>query len=212
VARNVAERYGPVALFSLEMSAFEVAMRLLCSEASVPYDAVRTGRAVPADWTRLMSATERLVRLPLIIDDRGLVRVPEVRATSRRIARLSLVVVDYLQLMSAHERGTSRQEEIASMSRGLKLLAKELGVPVLACAQLSREVEKRANRRPQLSDLRESGAIEQDGDVVILLHPEGGGTSNHEAIVAKHRNGPTGSIHLTFTRELTRFVDRRDPA
>jgi len=210
VGRNVAGSAGPVAFFSLEMSAFEVAMRMLCTEASVAYSSVRTGRATPLDWQRLLAATERLVGLPLAIDDRPFLRVPEIRAAARRVPGLALVVVDYLQLMgSTAARGANRQEQIAEISRSLKLLAKELSVPVLACAQLSREVEKRANRRPTLADLRESGGLEQDADVVILLHPDPSHPSNHDAIVAKHRNGPTGTIRLTFRRDVTRFTDRR---
>jgi len=210
IAKNVADkqRLG-VAFFSLEMSAFEVAMRLLCTEARVSFSAVRTNVARLDDWSNLMRAAEKLVEIPLYIDERAAIRVPDMRAAARRTPNLGLIVIDYLQLIPSTPGGRrNRQEEVAEISRGLKLLAKELDVPVLACAQLNRDPEKRADRRPQLSDLRESGSIEQDSDVVILLHRESSDPSAADAIIAKHRNGPTGTVKLSFLRELTRFRDK----
>ncbi len=207
VARNVAGTGLGVAMFSLEMSRFEVVMRLLCSEAQVPFDAIRSGRATAAEWRLLTAATETVVELPLVVVDRGTIRVPEVRSTARRVPALGLVVVDYVQLMRPARDRTNRQEEVADISRGLKLLAKELDVPLLACAQLNRDLERRSDRRPQLSDLRESGQLEQDSDVVVLLHRDAKEPKRAEAIVAKHRNGPTDTVRLDFYRELTRFTD-----
>lgn len=208
VARNVAERSVPVALFSLEMSAFEVSMRLLCSEAGVPFDRVRSTRASLEDWRALAAGADALFGLPLMIADRANVRVPEVRSVARRIPNVGLVIVDYLQLLSAAREKGTRQEEVSEISRGLKLLARELSVPVIAVCQLNRDPERRQDKRPQLSDLRESGSLEQDADVVVMLYREPTDPSAAEAIVAKHRNGPTDSVRLTFRRDLTRFEPR----
>src|SRR5207244_11152655 len=172
---NVAVDSGvPVAMFSLEMSRFEIGMRLLCAEARVAWDRVRSGLVGTEDWTRIVEAAEELHEAPLYIVDSGNVTIVDIRAKARRMkssrAGLGLVIVDYLQLMSGHLRTESRQQEIAEISRSLKLLAKELEIPVVAVSQLNRNPETRADKRPQLSDLRETGSLEQDADVVMFIH------------------------------------------
>jgi replicative DNA helicase len=215
VARNVAVGGAPVAMFSLEMSRSEIAMRLLCAEARVPWDKVRAARVGPEDWGRIAEAAERLDRAPMWIVDSGNLTIVDIRAKARRLKStpqgLGLIIVDYLQLMSSHQRVENRQQEIAEISRSLKMLAKELEIPVIAVSQLNREPERRGDKRPQLADLRESGAIEADADVVMLLHrddlystePEVRGLA--QVIVAKHRNGPTDTVTLTFVHNLTQF-------
>ncbi len=212
VARNVAVAGLPVALFSLEMSRWEIGMRLLCGEARVPWDRIRNKRVAAEDWSRVVQAAEVLHDLPLFIVDSGNVTIVDIRAKARRMRAspqgLSLIVVDYLQLMAHHQRVENRQQEIAQISRSLKLLAKELDIPVVAVSQLNRDPERRQDKRPQLSDLRESGALEQDSDVVIFIHRDDLDPAKRnvaDLIVAKHRNGPTGTIQLTFQPELTRF-------
>jgi replicative DNA helicase len=213
VARNVAVDAGaPVAMFSLEMSRFEIGMRLLCGEARVPWDRVRSGRVATEEWTRIVEAAEVLHEAPLFIVDSGNVTIVDIRAKARRLKSkhgLGLIIVDYLQLMSGHLRTENRQQEIAEVSRSLKLLAKELDVPVIAVSQLNRNPETRADKRPQLSDLRESGAIEQDSDIVMFIHREDSDDptvkGKADIIVAKHRNGPTQTVPLTFLPHLTLF-------
>ena len=215
LARNVAvDSRVAVAMFSLEMSRWEIGMRLLCGDAKVPWDRVRAGRVGADDWSRIVEAAETLHDAPLYIVDSGNVTIVDIRAKARRLRQqhqLGLVIVDYLQLMSHHGRVENRQQEIAEISRSLKLLAKELDIPVIAVSQLNRQVENRSDKRPQLSDLRESGAIEQDSDIVMFIHrddsedPEKKGTA--DLIVAKHRNGPTDTVRLTFQPALTRFVN-----
>ena len=214
LARNVAVEQGKaVAMFSLEMSRWEIGMRLLCSEARVPWDAIRNKRVGAEHWASIAQAAEALHDAPLTIVDSGNVTLVDIRAKARRLSmrnHLGLIIVDYLQLMSHHRRVDNRQQEIAEISRGLKLLAKELHIPVIAVSQLNRDPERRQDKRPQLSDLRESGAIEQDADVVMFIHrddmdPQKKGLA--EVIVAKHRNGPTGSETLTFLPHLTQFKD-----
>jgi replicative DNA helicase len=215
VARNVAvEAQRDVAMFSLEMSRMEIGMRLLCSEARVPWEKVRSARVAAEDWGRIVEAAEILDRAPLYIVDTGNVTIVDIRAKARRLKsshNLGLVIVDYLQLMSSHQRVENRQQEIAEISRSLKLLAKELEIPVIAVSQLNRNPETRTDKRPQLSDLRESGSIEQDADVVMFIHREDVYSDDPqvkglaELIVAKHRNGPTDKIPLTFQAHLTRF-------
>jgi len=213
VARNIAVDAGaPVAMFSLEMSRFEIGMRLLCGEARVPWDKVRSGRMATEEWTRIVEAAEALHEAPLYIVDSGNVTIVDIRAKARRLKSrkgLGLIIVDYLQLMSGHARTENRQQEIAEISRSLKLLAKELEIPVIAVSQLNRDPERRQDKRPQLSDLRESGAIEQDSDIVMFIHrddsddPQVKGKA--DIIVAKHRNGPTATVPLTFLPHLTLF-------
>lgn len=208
IARNVAGSGLGVALFSLEMTTFEVVMRLLCSESGIPFDGIRAGRATIEEWRALTVGAEGLFGLPIHVVDRANVRLPEVRAIARRTPGLGLVVVDYLQLMRPARNRDRREQEVAEISQGLKLLARELDVPVLAACQLNRDPEKRQDKRPQLADLRESGSLEQDADVVILLYRDSSDPAFAEAIVAKHRNGPTDTVKLTFRRDLTRFEPR----
>jgi replicative DNA helicase len=215
IARNVAvEQTEPVAVFSLEMSRTEIGMRLLCAEARVPWDRIRNKRVGPDDWTRVVSAAGQLHDAPLHIVDAGNVNIVDIRAKARRMKTgrqgLAMIIVDYLQLMTSPgvRRMDNRQQEVAEISRSLKLLAKELHIPVVALSQLNRNPEARADKRPQLSDLRESGAIEQDSDVVMFIHRDDADAEHKreaEIILAKHRNGPTGSIRLNFEPSLTQF-------
>jgi replicative DNA helicase len=212
MAVNAASHGHPVALFSLEMSAPQLAMRMLCSEARVNSYSLRTGHLRTEDWTALMKAVSTLAKYDIHVDDTPSASIVEIRAKARRLLRdkpTGLIIVDYLQLMQGQgRRAENRQVEISEMSRGLKMLAKDLHVPVLALSQLSRAVEQRTDKRPMLSDLRESGAIEQDADVVMFIHrdaqdPERKGEA--EIIVAKHRNGPTDSCNLSFIETFTKF-------
>lgn len=214
IARNVAAGGHPTAMFSLEMSRSEIGMRLLCSEARVPWDRIRSKRVGPDDWSRIVQAAEVLHEAPMHIVDAGNVNIVDIRAKARRMRSsrqgLALIIVDYLQLMTsaAAKRPDNRQQEVAEISRSLKLLAKELHIPVVALSQLNRNPEARADKRPQLSDLRESGAIEQDSDIVAFIHRDDADPEKKkmaELIVAKHRNGPTGSIPLSFEPSLTQF-------
>ncbi len=207
-----------VGMFSLEMSHQQLFFRLLCSEGHVDAHRLRTGRVDKEQWQRIIKVFGKLSAAPIFLDDTPGVGVMEMRAKSRRLKRergLDLLIVDYLQLMRGRERHENRQQEISEISRSLKELAKELHIPLLALSQLSRAPEQRGgDRRPQLSDLRESGAIEQDADVVMFLYreevykrddPELQGKA--ELIVGKQRNGPTGTVRLNFIRDFTRFVN-----
>jgi replicative DNA helicase len=203
-------------LFSLEMSRNEITMRLLSAEARVPLQAMRTGQLGEDDWTRLARRMSEVVDAPLFIDDSPNMSMMEIRSKCRRLKQrndLRLVVVDYLQLMSSPRRVENRQQEVSELSRSLKLLAKELNVPVVALAQLNRGPELRTDKRPLLADLRESGSIEQDSDVVILLHREDAyerespRAGEADLIVAKHRNGPTTTVTVAFQGHYSRFVD-----
>jgi replicative DNA helicase len=213
VARNVAVDAGqPVAMFSLEMSRWEIGMRLLCGEARVPWDSIRNKRVGAEDWSRIAQAADSLHEAPLFIVDSGNVTLVDIRAKARRLSArrqgLGMIIVDYLQLMSHTRRVDNRQQEIAEISRGLKMLAKELEIPVVAVSQLNRDPERRQDKRPQLSDLRESGAIEQDADVVMFIHRDDSDPAKKglaDLIVAKHRNGPTDTVPLTFLPHLTQF-------
>jgi replicative DNA helicase len=215
IAQHAALRAGEtVALFSLEMSKEQLVLRMLCSDARVDSHKLRTGHLQEKDWARLAKAYADLSGSRIFIDDSATVTPLEMRAKCRRLKAehgLGLVIVDYLQLMSSGGRVENRQQEISSISRSMKGLAKELAVPVVALSQLSRAPEARTDRRPQLSDLRESGAIEQDADVVMFIYreeeykktPENEGKA--EIIIGKQRNGPTGSRNLAFIKEHTRF-------
>jgi replicative DNA helicase len=203
-------------LFSLEMSRNEITMRLLSAEARVPLHAMRTGQLGEDDWTRLARRMSEVVDAPLFIDDSPNMSMMEIRSKCRRLKQrndLRLVVVDYLQLMSSPKRVENRQQEVSELSRSLKLLAKELNVPVVALAQLNRGPELRTDKRPLLADLRESGSIEQDSDVVILLHREDAyerespRAGEADLIVAKHRNGPTTTVTVAFQGHYSRFTD-----
>ncbi|MFH1867599.1 MAG: replicative DNA helicase [Candidatus Omnitrophota bacterium] len=204
----------PTVVFSLEMSKEQLAHRMLCSHAKVDLHKVRTGFLSQSDWPKLTNAAGKLAEAPIFIDDTPAISALELRAKARRLKSqygIGLVIVDYLQLMRSSASSDNRQQEISEISRGLKALARELDAPVIAVSQLSRAVESRADKRPQLSDLRESGAIEQDADVVMLLlreeyynpTPENRGIA--ELIIAKQRNGPVGSLDLAFIKEYTRF-------
>jgi replicative DNA helicase len=204
------------AMFSLEMSRNEITMRLLSAEARVPLQAMRTGQLGEDDWTRLARRMSEVVDAPLFIDDSPNMSMMEIRAKCRRLKQrhdLRMVIVDYLQLMTSPRRVENRQQEVSEMSRSLKLLAKEVDVPVVAISQLNRGPEQRNDKRPLLSDLRESGSIEQDSDVVILLHREDAyerespRAGEADMIIAKHRNGPTTTVTVAFQGHYSRFVD-----
>lgn len=204
----------PVAFFSLEMSKEQLVQRMLCSHARVDAGKVRTGYLSHQDWPKLTSAAGKLSEAPIFIDDTPGQNVLELRAKARRLKMqhdIQLIVVDYLQLMQGIGRAESRQQEISEISRSLKALARELKVPLIAVSQLSRAVESRTGNRPQLSDLRESGAIEQDADLVVFLFREEyynqteENRNKAEAIIAKQRNGPIGAVELLFLKEWTRF-------
>jgi replicative DNA helicase len=212
VARNVALKADlPVVVFSLEMSKEQVAQRLLCSEAALPSQKLRNGYLDEDEWRRLSSALGRLGEAKIYIDDTPSISVMELRTKCRRLQAehgLGMIIVDYMQLMRPSRKAENRQQEISEISRSLKGLARELNVPVMALSQLSRAVEQRQKQIPQLSDLRESGAIEQDADIVMFLYSDPEDLENTiQLILAKQRNGPTGSIKLFFSREICRFED-----
>lgn len=220
VAAHVAiENDLPVAVFSLEMSMEQLVMRLISTEALVSLRDLRTGRATSEQWKRVADACDRLRRAAIYIDDSGLLGAHEMRAKSRRLKQqrdIGMIIVDYLQLMEGSARAENRQQEIAEITRSLKALAKELNVPVVALSQLSRAPEQRTDQRPRLSDLRESGAIEQDSDLVLFLYREKQGRDGEttgqaepqvEIIVGKNRNGPTGTVPVVFLEEFMRFDD-----
>ena len=225
LARNAAVDHNvPVGFFSLEMSNQQLVQRLLCAEAEVDAQRLRTGRLKESEWPKLSRRIGRLVEAPIYIDDTPALDIMKLRARARRMAtekKIGMVVVDYMQLMDAPRGIESRQQEISYISRSLKTLAKELKIPVIALSQLSRAVEMREWKRPTLSDLRESGAIEQDADVVMFVYrPELYNIPNFddqdktptenivELIVGKHRNGPTGSTKLVFMKNFGKFADR----
>jgi replicative DNA helicase len=216
-ARSATIRHGlPTVVFSLEMGRNEITMRLLSAEARVPMHIMRTGQMSDDDWGRLAKRMSEVADAPLFIDDSPNMSLMEIRAKCRRLKQrhdLKLVIIDYLQLMSSPKRTESRQQEVSEMSRSLKLLAKELQVPVVALSQLNRGPEQRQDKKPMLSDLRESGSIEQDADVVILLHREDAyerespRAGEADLIIAKHRNGPTATVTVAFQGHYSRFVD-----
>ncbi|MCF7888099.1 MAG: replicative DNA helicase [Candidatus Omnitrophica bacterium] len=206
----------PVGIFSLEMSKEQLMQRFLCAEAKVEVNRVRTGFLSPSEWPSLTAAAGKLSEAPIYIDDTPAMNIFEIRAKARRLKAhhdIQLILVDYLQLIRGSGRSESRQQEISKISQGLKALAKELSIPLIAVSQLSRAVESREGHRPKLSDLRESGAIEQDADLVVLLfrqeyyQPSDENKGIAEAIIAKQRNGPVGTINLAFLKEYMRFAD-----
>lgn len=216
-AHAAVELGKPVAIFSLEMSTASLTQRLLSMRSGVPHDRFRTGRFLDIDWPRLRDAAARIAAAPMRIDDAPAPTVTDLRARARRLKQrmggLALIVVDYLQLLRVSGKHGSREEAVAEMSRGLKALARELDVPVLALAQLNRTLEGRKDRRPILSDLRESGALEQDADVVLFvyreeMHDKTAPKGTAEVIVAKQRNGPTGTVECAFDGTLMRFQNR----
>jgi replicative DNA helicase len=226
LAMNIAEHVTidqqlPVGVFSLEMTAEALVLRMLCSRARVNLRDVREGFLAERDFPRLTGAAGKLASAPLFIDDSPALSILQLRARGRRLVQqhgIKLFVVDYLQLLHSTSRRTeNRQQEIADISNGIKALAKELNVPVIVLSQLNREIEKEKNRKPRLSDLRESGAIEQDADLVALLYKPSSGDDDDSSpreepeavtvnlLIAKQRNGPTGDVGLTFLKGYTRF-------
>lgn len=212
----------PVAIFTLEMGREQILIRMLATEARIDMQRVRTGALSPEDWRRLCEAAEKMENAPLFINDAPAISVMEIRAETRRLKMrhpdLALIVVDYLQLMQEGSRSyQSREQEISDYSRSLKELARELDVTVLALSQLNRAVENRPDKRPQLADLRESGAIEQDADIVMFLyrdeyyHPDSQSTGQAEIIVRKHRNGPLGTVSLAFHPQYLLFESYEEP-
>src|SRR3954467_708247 len=222
IAEHVAVDNGlPVAIFSMEMSATQLAMRMLGSIARVDQHKMRTGRLSDKEWGDLSDAMGKLHETPIYIDESGALTALEVRARARRLKRqyskLGLIVIDYIQLMSASSQGENRATEISEISRSLKAMAKELDVPVIALSQLNRAVDQRPDRRPVMSDLRESGAIEQDADVIMFIYREvvykpdlpEDQRAIAEVIIGKQRNGPIGPVKLTFLGQFTRFENHQ---
>ena len=219
IAENAVLAGHPVALFSLEMSESELAQRFVASQARIKGEDLRRGKVAESRWPKILEACERLSNAPMFVDDSSDTGVLEIRAKCRRLHAqmpngLGLIIVDYLQLMRAEGRIESRVEQVSQMSRGLKGLARELGVPVIALSQLSRAVEQRGGeKKPILSDLRESGAIEQDADLVMFIYRDEYYEKDSERpgeadiIIAKHRNGPVGEVVLTFQKEYPRFAN-----
>ncbi|MGI6450829.1 MAG: replicative DNA helicase [Desulfitobacteriia bacterium] len=217
MAQNAAVRAGiPVAVFSLEMSKEQLVQRLLCSEAMVDQQRVRTGELLDSDWPKLSQAVGPLSEAPIYIDDTVGISLAELRSKARKLKMeqgLGLIVIDYLQLMTLGRRSESRQQEVAQISRGLKGVARELKVPVIALSQLNRGVEQRQDKHPVMSDLLESGSIEADADVISFIyrdeyyHPESDKKGIAEVIIAKHRNGPVGTVELGYLKEFTKFVN-----
>ena len=205
----------PVAIFSMEMGATQLALRMIGSVGRLDQHKLRTGRLAADDWDKLSTALGRLNEAPIVIDETPALNAIEVRSRARRLlkqyGKLGLVIVDYIQLMQATAQGENRATEISEISRSLKALAKELKVPVIALSQLNRSLEQRPNKRPVMSDLRESGAIEQDADVILFIYrdevynPETQDKGTAEIIIGKQRNGPIGTVRLTFLGEYTRF-------
>lgn len=217
IAANAAVRANtPVAIFGLEMSKEQMVNRILCSEAMVDSQKVRTGKIEEADWLKLANALGPLSEAPIYIDDTPGISIMEIRAKCRKMKlekNIGMVVIDYLQLIQGTgKRGASREQEISEISRSLKILAKELDIPVVALSQLSRASEQRQDHRPMLSDLRESGAIEQDADIVMFLYrddyynPDSEKKNVAEVIIAKHRSGATGTVELLWLSNYTKFA------
>jgi replicative DNA helicase len=214
------ESNAPVAVFSLEMSKEQLVQRLLCSEAKIDANKLRTGYLQTNDWTALAAAMGRLGEAPLFIDDSPICGVLDIRAKCRRLKAeqkdLGLIIIDYIQLMTGKggKSSDNRVQEVSEISRGLKTLARELNTPVIALSQLSRAVEARQNKRPMLSDLRESGSIEQDADIVMFIYrddyynPESEHRGEAEIIIAKQRNGPVGTVELLYQASITRFLNK----
>jgi replicative DNA helicase len=225
IAENAAIDHGrPVALFSLEMSETELAQRFVASQGRIKGDELRKGRVPDGKWPKILQASAKLAAAPLFIDDSSDVGIIEIRAKARRLHQqqpLGLIIIDYLQLMRPDGRVESRVQQVGEMSRGLKILARELHVPVIALSQLSRAVETRGqsidSKRPLLSDLRESGSIEQDADLVAFIFREEYYDKETERagiadiIIAKHRNGAIGEVELTFAKEYPKFLNYTSP-
>ena len=211
-----AAREAVVGFLSLEMSAEQITLRLLSSESEIPHHFIRNATISSQEWVELTNVAARLAEMKLYIDDSAMVSIMDVRIKARKLKadkKLDFLVIDYLQLIHSSKRHENRHQEVSEISRSLKALAKELNIPILALSQLSRAVDSRMDKRPMLSDLRESGAIEQDADLIMFLYrdvvynPETENPSLTELIVGKQRNGPTGTVYLDFIRELTKFED-----
>ncbi len=217
IARNAAIKHNNATIFfSLEMGRSEIAMRMLSAESGIYLQSMRKGTLTEGDWAKLAAVRGKINDAPLYIDDSPNMSLVEIRAKCRRLVQqvqLKMVVIDYIQLMTSGKKVESRQQEVSEFSRALKLLSKELGVPVVALSQLNRQAEQTKDKRPELSQLRESGSLEQDADVVILLHREGLFEKDHprageaDLILAKQRNGPTGTVTVAFQGQYSRFVN-----
>jgi replicative DNA helicase len=219
MARSAAvTNHKPTVIFSLEMGRLEIMMRLFSAEAGVSLRDIRGGHVGDQDWTRISRTSGALAEAPLFIDDSPNLTMMEIRAKARRLRQrhnLELIVIDYLQLMTSGKRVESRQQEVSEFSRSMKLLAKELDVPVIALSQLNRGPETRTDKKPMLSDLRESGSIEQDSDMVLLVHrPDMYEAEDRpgeaDLIIAKHRNGPTATVPVAFQGRFSRFANMPD--
>ncbi|MDR2655097.1 MAG: replicative DNA helicase [Oscillospiraceae bacterium] len=212
IAQNVAKRGRAVAVFSLEMSSEQLVSRLLASESQIPSQKFRTGEMSPEQWQRLAVNAQYLSASNMYIDDASGITVPEIKAKIRRVRGLGLVVIDYLQLMSSGRKTENRVQEVSEMTRNLKIMAKEFDVPVMVCSQLSRGPDSRNDHRPVLSDLRESGSIEQDADIVMFLYrdayynKESADQNIAECIISKNRHGETGTVKLEWNGQYTRFT------
>lgn len=218
VSQRAAERtMDPIAIFSLEMSAEQLLQRMICAEANLEADRLRTGLLEADDWIKLTEAMASLSKKPIFIDDTPGITVNEIKAKAMRLmnehgGRLGAILIDYLQLVRSGNKAGNRQEEVSEISRTLKGIARELNVPVIALSQLSRSVEQRQDKRPMMSDIRESGSIEQDADIVAFLYredyydKESANKNVVEVILAKQRNGPTGTVELAFLKEYNKFV------
>lgn len=207
-----------IGIFSLEMSSEQLVLRMLSSESCVPYQKIRNALVSSEEWMEMTNTAARLAESKIFIDDSPSINIMELRAKARKLksqANIDLIVIDYLQLINSHQKHENRTQEISAISRSLKALAKELGIPVLALSQLSRSLENRMDKRPMLSDLRESGAIEQDGDVIffvyrdVVYNPDTEYPDQAEIIIGKQRNGPIGSFNVQFQGEIARFSDVR---
>jgi replicative DNA helicase len=205
-----------VGFFSLEMSAEQLTLRLLSSESGIPHQSIRNATISSQEWLELTSVAGRLAEMKLFIDDTAMLDIMELRAKARKLKAehgLQLLIIDYLQLIHSSKRHENRHQEVSDISRALKALAKELNIPIIALSQLSRAVDSRMDKRPMLSDLRESGAIEQDADLIMFLYrdivynPDAENPALTELIIGKQRNGPTGTVYLHFLKELTKFED-----
>ncbi|MEY4993305.1 MAG: hypothetical protein RIS82_427, partial [Actinomycetota bacterium] len=218
-ARNAAIKHKRATVFfSLEMGRAEIAMRMLSAESQIPLQNMRKGSFADSDWTRLAAVRGQINDSPLYIDDSPNMTLVEIRAKARRLNQrvpLKMIVIDYLQLMTSGKKVESRQQEVSEFSRALKLLAKELNIPVIAISQLNRNSEQTKDKKPEISQLRESGSLEQDADVVILLHREALGEREHprageaDLILAKQRNGPTGTVVVAFQGQYSRFMNMK---
>lgn len=219
IALNAWHAGNSIGIFSLEMSSEQLVLRMLSAESQIPHQKIKNAMVSSEEWMELTNTAARLAEAKIFIDDSPSLNIMELRAKARKLkaqADIKLMVIDYLQLISSHQRHENRTQEISAISRSLKSLAKELEIPVLALSQLSRSLENRMDKRPMLSDLRESGAIEQDGDVIFFIYrdvvynPDTEHPDLAEVIIGKQRNGPTGSFHVRFKGEVTKFEDYSD--